>query len=192
MRRKTPRDELEHRDCILRRRTESFASGSGLPPKVRLTYLSSHLSEGPNSMNAPPVQIFSEDQRKHLDFIQATINRLAGNSFQIKAWSVAIIAGILAVVAAKDSESRYALIGLLPALVFWYLDASYFRLERKYRALYEAAAQGKVPAYSLDTSAVDHRAHSTAWLASTWSVAPVHGTIVAVIAAIVGYGLIST
>ena len=38
---------------------------------------------------------------KHLEFIQAAINRMAGNLFMLKGWSVTLIAALFAL-AAKD------------------------------------------------------------------------------------------
>lgn len=131
--------------------------------------------------------ISGEDRRKHLEFIQGAINRIAGNSFQIKTWSVAIITGLLAVVAAKESRPEFVLTGLFPAFVFWFLDASYFRIEHKYRKLFKAAVDGDVAPFCMETSTVEHHTYSAAWLGSTWSVAPLHGTIVAIVVAIAIY-----
>ncbi len=32
---------------------------------------------------------------KHLEFVQAVINRLAGNSFLLKGWSITLVSGLL-------------------------------------------------------------------------------------------------
>ena len=76
-----------------------------------------------------------EQKLKHLEFIQGVINRLATNSFQMKGWSVVLVATIL-VLLARESKLHAAYIALAPILVFWALDAYFLRQERLYRALY--------------------------------------------------------
>lgn len=98
-----------------------------------------------------PRQSLCADRVKHLEFIQVTVNRLAGNSFLMKGWTVTLIAALFAL-AAKESQQRYAVISLLPALCFWGLDAYYLRQERLFRKLYEYSAppESKVPVYSMN------------------------------------------
>jgi hypothetical protein len=90
---------------------------------------------------------------KHLEFIQATVNRLAGNSFLIKGWTITLVAALFAL-AAKEAQQRYVIVALLPALCFWGLDAYYLRQERSYRELYDHAspAESTVPMYSMDAT----------------------------------------
>ena len=80
----------------------------------------------------------AEDKRKHLEFIQAIIARMANNSFLIKGWSLTLTAAIL-VFSAEASRPTIALVALLPLVLFWGLDAYYLRQERLYRKLYDAA-----------------------------------------------------
>jgi hypothetical protein len=75
---------------------------------------------------------------KHLEFLQAAITRMAGNSFQMKAWSVAVASATVAFAAAKDSNPRVAVLGVVPIIAFWALDAYYLALERLFRAKYDA------------------------------------------------------
>lgn len=77
----------------------------------------------------------NQDQVKHLEFVQAVITRMNTNSFQIKSWSVTIIAALLAVYASTKNE-LFILISLIPTTVFWLLDAYYLMQERKFRGLY--------------------------------------------------------
>jgi uncharacterized membrane protein YozB (DUF420 family) len=76
---------------------------------------------------------------KHLDMIQAIVNRLASNSFVFKGWAATVIAGISAF-AAKDTSRRIMLVALLATLLFWLSDAYYLSLERRYRVLYQHVA----------------------------------------------------
>ena len=77
------------------------------------------------------------DQKiKHLELIQGVINRLATNSFQMKGWSVVLVAAIL-VLLARENKLYAAYIALAPILVFWALDGYFLWQERLYRALYD-------------------------------------------------------
>ena len=73
---------------------------------------------------------------KHLEFIQGVINRLATNSFQMKGWTVVLVAAILVLLARENClDATY--IALAPILIFWALDAYFLWQERLYRALYD-------------------------------------------------------
>lgn len=78
----------------------------------------------------------NDDFVEHMKMIQDVVNRLADNSFKYKGWSVTLVTGLLAV-AAKDLQAAYAVIALLPATVFWWLDAYYLREERLFRRLFD-------------------------------------------------------
>ena len=73
---------------------------------------------------------------KHLELIQGVINRLAGNSFYIKGWTVVLLSALLVLVVRED-QSDLGWLGLLPVLVFWGLDAYFLWQERLFRALYD-------------------------------------------------------
>lgn len=77
-----------------------------------------------------------ESKLKHLELIQGVINRMASNSFRLKEWSVVLVSALL-FMAAREDSGVVALIGLVPAVVFWGLDAYFLRQERLFRALYD-------------------------------------------------------
>ena len=77
-----------------------------------------------------------EQKLKHLEFIQGVINRLATNSFQMKGWTVILVAAIL-VLLARENRLDTTYIALAPILIFWALDAYFLWQERLYRALYD-------------------------------------------------------
>ena len=77
---------------------------------------------------------------KHLDFLKDAIARMATHSFAAKGWSITLGSAALAL-AVKDGADLLALIGLVPVLLFWSLDAYYLALERSFVALFEAAAK---------------------------------------------------
>jgi uncharacterized membrane protein len=77
-----------------------------------------------------------ENKLKHLDFIQAVIARLSGNSFLLKGWSVTLVAALFTL-AAKDANRKYVVVAYLPVLIFWTLDAYFLAEERRFRTLYD-------------------------------------------------------
>ena len=77
-----------------------------------------------------------EKKLKHLEMLQAIINRLAGNSFLLKGWCVTLVSAILAL-AAKDSNTDFILVAYYPVLMFWILDGYFLRQERLFRKLYD-------------------------------------------------------
>ncbi|CAM3681770.1 hypothetical protein [Polaromonas hydrogenivorans] len=76
------------------------------------------------------------NKHKHLEFIQASINRMSGNLFLLKGWSITLIAALFAL-AAKDTNKAYILIAYFPLFIFWALDGYFLSQERRFRALYE-------------------------------------------------------
>lgn len=76
-----------------------------------------------------------EAKLKHLDMIQAVINRMYSNSLIFKGWTITLIAGLSAI-SSNDSNEKLLLIAFLATLLFWDVDAYYLSFERKYRNLY--------------------------------------------------------
>ncbi|MDE2926246.1 MAG: hypothetical protein OXT71_07610 [Acidobacteriota bacterium] len=122
----------------------------------------------------------AEARIAHLQMIQAVVTRMAGNSFQVKGWTVLLAAALFAL-AAVDSNRFFVYVAYLPAVMFWALDAYFLRQERLFRKLYDPvreAGDGKVD-FSMNTHAFS--------VGTTWSVAWTrtlclfHGTIAATI-----------
>ena len=90
---------------------------------------------------------FTPNKHKHLEFIQAAINRMAGNLFLLKGWTVTLIAALFAL-AAKDANQLYILVAYFPLFIFWLLDGYFLSQERKFRALYDHVRK-------LDESVID-------------------------------------
>ena len=76
---------------------------------------------------------------KHLEFIQNIITRMNTNSFQIKGWTITLVSAALALFAATKNY-HFVGVGVVPAVVFWFLDAYYLQQERKFRELYKDVA----------------------------------------------------
>lgn len=97
----------------------------------------------------------NEDQRKHLEFIQAAITRLSTNSMQLKAISITLTAGLLAV---YSSTPKLFLIYLsaIQMIFFWALDAYYLQQERKFRGIYDdlvsTTAASNISVYHMPTN----------------------------------------
>lgn len=72
---------------------------------------------------------------KHLEMIQNIIERMAQNSFHLKAWAVAMVS-VIGGLTIKEINNMVVLITFVPIACFWILDAYYLQLERKYRNLY--------------------------------------------------------
>lgn len=74
---------------------------------------------------------------KHLEFIQNTTSRMAGNLFFLRGWTITLITALLALLI-KEPGQIYAIYFLIVLiLVFWILDGYFLSQERLFRALYD-------------------------------------------------------
>ncbi len=88
----------------------------------------------------------ADDTRtKHLEMIQSVIARMAGNQFQLRAWSVALATAVIGYAAGKDNNAGAALLAVIPVVVFWLQDAYYLALERRYRELFNEVRRDSGP-----------------------------------------------
>lgn len=80
---------------------------------------------------------------KHLDLIQAVINRMASNSFIVKGWAITLASAALALGADKEADARFAFtfISVIPIVAFWILDGYFIWQERVFRSFYDEIAQ---------------------------------------------------
>lgn len=94
-----------------------------------------------------------ENKQKHLEFIQAVINRMAGNSFLLKGWAITLVAALFAL-SAKDTNQSYIFIAYFPVIIFWILDGYFLSQERLFRDLYNHVRKldEKEIDFSMDTS----------------------------------------
>lgn len=107
--------------------------------------------KGRNHKNVSRINM--EQKIKHLEFIQAIINRMAANSFLIKGWCITLVSALFAL-AAKDANVKYIIIAFIPVPVFWILDSYYLWQERLFRALYDQirVKEENLIDFSMDTS----------------------------------------
>ena len=75
---------------------------------------------------------------KHLEMIQVVINRLAGNSFSIKTWSVTVIAALIFFIARSDMPLNcFFWFFIIPVILFWVLDGYFLWQEQVFRGVYD-------------------------------------------------------
>ncbi len=81
----------------------------------------------------------TDEQLKHVEFIQNVITRMNANSFQIKGWTITLVSALLAIFASTKND-YFVLVAIFPTVVLWFLDAYYLMQERKFRGLYNDVA----------------------------------------------------
>ena len=104
---------------------------------------------------------------KHLEFIQAAINRMANNSFLLKGWAVTLTGGLLALTF-KEMNFRYLYISLVVLGLFWLMDSYYLSRERNFVRLYNHVRKQpeEMIDFSMDANGFGSR---TCWPAAAFS-----------------------
>lgn len=74
-----------------------------------------------------------------LNMIQAIITRMSNYGFIIKGWGLTVATGLIALTVNDPSNEYFALLSLLPVVVFWVLDAWFLRTENRFRNFYNWA-----------------------------------------------------
>lgn len=111
---------------------------------------------------------FTDDQRKHIEIIEAAITRMSENSKQMKEWCIALVSG-LAGISFTVKVFWLCIIAALVVLIFKYLDVFYLKLERCFRCLYNDVVRNikQIELYSMsiedykDTESVKSARKST-------------------------------
>ena len=107
---------------------------------------------------------------KHLELIQGIINRLGGNAFLLKGWSMTVlVAGSLLMVRIRPDQPLLALTLLVPIIGFWLLDAYFLRQELLFRSEYNRVRQQDGTDFAMDPD--QHKKKSKhSWPATFFSV----------------------
>lgn len=145
--------------------------------------------------------VSSEDRRQHLDQVQSVVTRMASASSTAKAWLLPVATAAYGY-ALVEGEDAVALLGVAAVFMFAVLDASYLRQERAFRALYQAAVEGKVGVYNMNASRFysrpngddeDRRSVNCEWnqIIWSWSLAGFYVPL-AVIGALLMLGIVFT
>ena len=87
----------------------------------------------------------SNTKEKHLDYLQNNIDRMNRCSFQMKGWTITIIAALLAICAAGIGTNHhgnymFVLVGIVPTIVFYILDSYYLMKEKNLIKVYKIVA----------------------------------------------------
>ncbi len=106
-----------------------------------------------------------EEKLKHLEFIQATVNRMAGNSFLLKGWAVTLTGALLAL-SFKEIDRKYISVALFVVGLFWLLDSYYLSRERMFIRLYDDVRRKSKADFDMDAAQFARRAD---WLRSAVS-----------------------
>ncbi|WP_078890013.1 hypothetical protein [Streptomyces maremycinicus] len=86
----------------------------------------------------------TQEEIKHLEFIQAIVARLGNGSFLIKGWTMTV-AGVFFGISANNPGWKIAAAGSIPIAGFWLLDSYFLRQERLFRKLYDDVRRPAVP-----------------------------------------------
>lgn len=78
---------------------------------------------------------------KYLTFIQDVITRMNRNAFQLKGWSITIVAALAALAVDKGSLLLF-IVAAAATMPFCFLDAYYLLMERQFRGLYSDVING--------------------------------------------------
>ena len=75
----------------------------------------------------------------HLSMIQGVIDRMGGNLFYLRGWSITLLTGLFAISASPSLkvESWAPVLFFILLVLFWFFDGYFLSLERKYRGLYD-------------------------------------------------------
>lgn len=76
---------------------------------------------------------YNDDDRQYLQMMQSNIERMADNSANCKTWMVAFVTAFMALGSSIAVARYWLLLGIIPILLFWYLDTFYLHLERAMR-----------------------------------------------------------
>ncbi|MBR1191441.1 hypothetical protein [Bradyrhizobium sp. AUGA SZCCT0160] len=90
----------------------------------------------------PPSAFYPADNAAviaHLNYLQAIITRLAGNSAQCKTWCLAIVSALFSFAGALKNDNIVAY-AIIPIVIFCMVDAAYLGREKSYRQLYNSVA----------------------------------------------------
>lgn len=129
-----------------------------------------------------------EAQMRHLEVIQSTITRLAGNSGAAKTWTVTLTAALFAL-AADKANPHFVWIALGPTVAFWYLDSYYLRQERLFRRLYDAVRteMPELPLFVMDVGPISKEISSQLSVAMSRTLLAFYGSLVLTVAGVVAY-----
>ena len=101
-----------------------------------------------------------------------------------------MVSGLLAFSAA-GSDPEFAYIAYFPVLAFWWLDAYFLHMERRFRALYDRvrAFREEEIDFSMDTSALTSGRWSVLSVAASRTLLIYHGVLLTTVVAVTLFGI---
>ena len=81
---------------------------------------------------------FSNEELKHLEFIQNSITQISTNASNTKTTAITFIAANLL---SATQNKNFALVAMVGVLMFWFLDAYYLQQARKLNGVYKDVAK---------------------------------------------------
>jgi len=78
----------------------------------------------------------SPSVQSYLSILQDVIGRMGTNSAGCKTWCIALVSAIVVIISDKGNPN-YAWATLIPIVLFFFLDAYYLGLERRFRERYD-------------------------------------------------------
>ncbi len=107
---------------------------------------------------------------KHLEMIQAIINRLGHDSFLVKSWSMTLLVAGIVLVSRNELQSGYiALAFLIPVTGFWILDGYFLWQERLFREIYNEVRKQETTCFEMNPMKHINKP-KRGWLSSVFSV----------------------
>lgn len=109
------------------------------------------------------MQDTNDNRIAHLNMIQEVIKRMGSNAFLVKGWSITLVSALIAL-SITNKRIEIAYLAIIPALIFWGLDAYWLWQERLFRALYNhvrSATQGSLEddMFSMSTKSFSGSVH---------------------------------
>jgi hypothetical protein len=119
--------------------------------------------------------------------VQDIIKRMAGNSFNIKAWTITLVLVVL-VFRTKERENLNIMIAYLPLFCFWFLDAYYLRQERLFRKVHDWIIKYRLDnddnVFNVNSMRFDKDVHHIIRIMFSISIWPFYGAIFLVLSLI--------
>lgn len=128
---------------------------------------------------------------KHLEMIQGAINRLGGNSFLLKSWSMTALVAAMVLMVRQDTPNSYlALTLIVPIAGFWILDGYFLWQERLFRKVYDEIRQQDDTDFEMGI--LKHRkAPKCSWIASIFSVTLIIFYLIEILFILLAFAILS-
>ena len=129
---------------------------------------------------------------KHLEMIQAVIERMGRNSFQLKGWSMTILVAATVLITRTNLPSPFfVLVFFIPVLGFWGLDGYFLWQERLFRGIYDDVRKQVETNFEMNLKAQKNKPNrewrDAFWSITLWPFYLMEGLLIIAISAIVWF-----